>query len=210
LILRNTRVPCQATEMFTTFIDGQTSIQLTVLQGERELAKDCRSLGEFELRGVPPMPAGMPKVQVTFLIDQNAILHVSAKEQRSGKEASIQVIPAHGLTRDEVRQMEKDAYTHAREDLMVHRLIDVRNQVTFDTAKTEQALAQAGPGLDGALRGKIAEAMASLRKMAETATDPELLNQALQEFDRLTIPLAAHSVAEALREAQGGGNGSAE
>ncbi len=205
LILRNTRVPCQATEMFTTFIDGQTSIKLTVLQGERELAKDCRSLGEFELRGIPPMPAGMPKVQVTFLIDQNAILHVSAKEQRSGKEASIQVIPAHGLTRDEVRQMEKEAYVHAREDLMVHRLIDVRNQVTFDTTKTEQALAKAGPGLDAGLRQRVFEAMAGLRKMAEASTDAEAIYQALQEFDRLTIPLAEHAVAEALKEAQGGG-----
>lgn len=202
LILRNTRVPCQATEMFTTFIDGQTSILLTVLQGERELAKDCRKLGQFELRGIPPMQAGLPKVQVTFLIDQNGILHVSAREQRSGKEASIQVIPAHGLTRDEVRQMEKDAYAHAREDMLVHRLIDVRNQVTFDTTKTEQALAQAGSRLDPELRRKITEAMASLRKMAETTTDAEALNQALQDFDRLTIPLAEHAVAEALREAQ--------
>jgi len=202
LILRNTRVPCQATEMFTTFIDGQTSIKLTVLQGERELAQDCRSLGEFELRGIPPMPAGAPKVQVTFLIDQNGILHVSAKEQRSGKEASIQVIPAHGLTRDEVRQMEKDAYAHAREDMMAHRLIDVRNQVTFDTAKTEQALAKAGPTLDADLRRRIVEAMANLRKMAETATDPEALNQALQDFDRMTVPLAEHAVAQALKEAQ--------
>ncbi len=203
LILRNTRVPCQATEMFTTFIDGQTSIKLTVLQGERELAKDCRSLGEFELRGIPPMAAGSPKVQVTFLIDQNGILHVSAREQRSGKEAAIQVIPAHGLTRDEVRQMEKDAYAHAREDLMLHRLIDVRNQVTFDTTKTEQALAKT-PTLDADLRRRILEAMASLRKMAETTTDPEALNQALQDFDRLTVPLAEHAVAEALRQAQGG------
>ena len=202
LILRNTRVPCQATEMFTTFIDGQTSIKLTVLQGERELAKDCRSLGEFELRGIPPMPAGLPKVQVTFLIDQNAILHVSAKEQRSGKEASIQVIPAHGLTRDEVRQMEKDAYAHAREDLMVHRLIDVRNQVTFDTTKTEQALAKAGPTLDAALRNRITDAMVALRKLAETTADAESLNQALQDFDRLSIPLAEHAVAEALKQAQ--------
>jgi chaperone protein DnaK len=202
LILRNTRVPCQATEMFTTFVDGQTSIKLTVLQGERELAKDCRRLGEFELRGIPPMPAGAPKVQVTFLIDQNGILHVSAKEQRSGKEASIQVIPAHGLTRDEVRQMEKDAYAHAREDMMAHRLIDVRNQVTFDTAKTEQALSKAGSTVDLHLRKQITEAMAALRKMAETTTDPEALNQALQDFDRMTIPLAEHAVAQALKEAQ--------
>lgn len=202
LILRNTRVPCQATEMFTTFIDGQTSIKLTVLQGERELAKDCRSLGEFELRGIPPMAAGSPKVQVTFLIDQNGILHVSAKEQRSGKEASIQVIPAHGLTRDEVRQMEKDAYAHALEDFKVHRLIDVRNQVTFDTTKTEQALAKVGATLDPAVGSRIIDAMASLRQLAQTTDDAELLYQTLQDFDRLTIPLAEHAVAQALKEAQ--------
>jgi len=201
LILRNTRMPCQATEMFTTFLDGQTSIKLTVLQGERELAKDCRTLGEFELRGIPPMPAGMPKVQVTFLIDQNGILHVSAREQRSGKEASIQVIPAHGLTREEVRQMEKDAYAHARQDMKIHRLIDVRNQVVFDTAKAEQALRKAGPTLDPNLRKTITESMANLRRLAETSEDSEAIYQALQDFDRMTIPLAEHAVAQALKEA---------
>ncbi len=139
---------------------------------------------------------------MTFLIDQNGILHVSAKEQRSGKEAAIQVIPAHGLTRDEVRQMEKDAYAHALEDFKVHRLIDVRNQVTFDTTKTEQTLSKVGAMLDAAIRNQITDAMASLRELAKTTEDAEALYQALQEFDRKTIPLAEHAVAEALKEAQ--------
>jgi len=201
MILRNTRVPCQASEMFTTFVDGQTSIKIHVVQGERELVKDCRSLGEFELRGIPPMPSGMPKVQVTFLIDHNGILHVYAKELRSGKEASIQVIPSHGLTSEEVRAMAREAYVHAEEDFKRHQLIDLRNQVAFDTAKTEQALARAGDTIDLELRKRITDAMAELRALAEKSEDADQIYEALQEFDRLTVPLAEQAITRALKEA---------
>jgi len=199
LILRNTRVPCRAREMFTTFVDGQTNIRINVLQGERELARDCRSLGEFELRGIPPMPAGLPKIEVTFLIDQNGILNVSAKELRSGKEAGIQVVPAHGLTKDEVDRMEIESYTHAREDMTAHRLIDLRNQVTFDTHKAEQALARAGAALPAEERRRIEAAMASLRHLAETCTDADELHKALDAFGKMTIRLAEVNITAALK-----------
>ncbi|MHC4799421.1 MAG: Hsp70 family protein, partial [Planctomycetota bacterium] len=137
LILRNTRIPCQATELFSTFVDGQTNVKINVLQGERELAKDCRSLGEFELRGIPPMPAGIPKIRVSFLIDENGILNVSAVEERSELEASIQIVPTHGLTVGEVKKMEIESIMHAKEDMTEHWLIDLRNQITFDTDKAE-------------------------------------------------------------------------
>jgi len=199
LILRNTRVPCRAREMFTTFVDGQTNIRINVLQGERELARDCRSLGEFELRDIPPMPAGLPKIEVTFLIDQNGILNVSAKELRSGKEAGIQVVPAHGLTKDEVDRMEIESYTHAREDMTAHRLIDLRNQVAFDTHKAEQALARAGAALPAEERHRIEAAMASLRQLAETCTDADELHKALDAFGKMTIHLAEVNITAVLK-----------
>ena len=161
LILRNTTIPCRATEMFTTFVDGQTAIKFNVLQGERELARDCRSLGEFELRGLPPMPAGIPKVQVEFLIDANGILNVSARELRSGKAAGIQIVPNRGLTREEVERITRESIQFAREDIDAHRLIDLVNQVQFDTTKTEQMLAKVGAQLEPQERRRIEEAIAA-------------------------------------------------
>jgi molecular chaperone DnaK (HSP70) len=200
LIMRNTTIPCRATENFTTFVDGQTAIKLNVLQGEREMARDCRTLGEFELRGLPPMPAGMPKVQVEFLIDANGILNVSAKEQRSGQHASIQVIPSHGLTRAEVARIEKESIAFAREDIDVHRRIDLVNQVEFDTRKTEQMLAKVGHLLEPAERERIGRDMAALRQLAQETQDLDALHQALDAFGKSTLHLAELGIREALKE----------
>ncbi len=200
LIRNNMRVPCQATETFTTFQDGQTSVKINVLQGERELATDCRSLGVFELTGVPPMPAGIPKIDVTFLIDQNGILNVTAREQRSGTEASIQVLPAHGLTREEVRQLEAESVAFARQDLEAHRLIDLRNQVLFDTHKTLQMLERHGDLLPPEQRARMEKSVKELRRFAETASDADQIHHRLMEFGRSTLPLADAAVAATLRE----------
>jgi len=200
LILRNTTIPCESHEMFTTFVDGQTNVKIHVVQGERELAADCRSLGQFELRGIPPMPAGMAKIEVTFLIDANGILNVSAIEQRSGTEASIQIIPAHGLTCEEVDQMELASYEHAREDMLAHRLVDLRNQVEFDTTKTEQMLAKVGDHIDAGQRDSIVHAMQQLRALAGQTRDPESLHQELDAFGKLTVRLAELAVAQTLKE----------
>ncbi len=202
LILRNSRVPCHASEMFSTFVDGQSNVKINVLQGERELAKDCRSLGEFELRGIPPMPAGLPKIRVTFLVDENGILNVSAREERSDQEASIQIVPSHGLTSDEVNRMEREAYEFAREDMTAHRLIDLRNQVAFDTDKAEKMLARMGEELDPAQREAYETSIRALRSMAETSADAEALHKALNEFDHATVPLAEMAISRTLREDQ--------
>ncbi len=200
LIMRNTRIPCQAREQFTTFVDGQTSVKINVLQGEREMAADCRSLGEFVLGGIPPMPAGIPKIEVSFLIDANGILNVTAREQRSGREASIQVVPAHGLTRDEVRRIELDSIRYAREDMTAHRLVDLRNQIEFDLHKTQQALERVGDALPAGERVAIERSMGDLRRLGETCHDADELHRALSEFGRSTLPLAEAAISAALRE----------
>jgi molecular chaperone DnaK len=200
LIMRNTTIPCRATENFTTFVDGQTAIKLNVLQGEREMARDCRSLGEFELRDIPAMPAGMPKVEVEFLIDANGILSVSAKEQRSGRQANIQVIPSHGLTQAEVARIERESIAFAQEDINAHRRIDLVNQVEFDTHKTEQMLAKVGHLLEPAERARIQRDIAALRKSARETQDLDALHEALDAFGRSTLHLAELGIREALKE----------
>ncbi len=200
LILRNTTIPCRATELFTTFVDGQTAIRFNVLQGERELVQNCRSLGEFVLAGVPPMPAGFPKLEVEFLIDANGILIVSAREQRSGQQASIQIIPNRGLTRDEVARMNRESLAYARADVDAHRRIDLCNQVEFDLHKTEQMLARVGARLDPAERAAIAQAMAALRKLAAETPDLDVLHRGLTEFGHRTLHLAELGIRAALQE----------
>lgn len=202
LIMANARIPCQATETFTTFQDGQTAVKINVLQGERELVKDCRSLGVFDLREIPPMPAGMPKVDVTFLIDQNGILSVTAVEQRSGKNASIQIIPSHGLTRDEVRQMQRDALTHAKEDMSAHHLIDVRTTVQFDLNKAERMIRHHGSLLSDNDRVALEKTATELRQFAEESDDPRAINDRREAFNRTTIPLAEKAMTVTLQQEQ--------
>jgi molecular chaperone DnaK len=128
IILRNSTIPASATQHYTTQIDGQANVAIHVLQGERELAKDCRSLARFDLKGIPPMAAGIPRVEVKFLIDANGILNVTAREQRSGKEAEIQVQPSYGLTDEQVEGMILDSFDNAEEDFRRRQLIEARNE----------------------------------------------------------------------------------
>jgi len=117
-----------AKEYFTTSVDGQTAVDMHVLQGERELAKDNRSLARFDLSGIDPMPAGMPKIEVTFLIDANGMLQVQAREQRTGKATSIEVKPTYGLSEAQVAQMVEDSFTHAEADVNARLLIETRTR----------------------------------------------------------------------------------
>lgn len=128
ILPRNSKIPATATENFTTGVDGQTNVAIHVVQGERELAKDCRSLARFDLKGVPPMPAGLPRIEVKFLIDANGILHVSAREQRSGKQAEISVKPTYGLTDEQVESMILESFDHAEEDFHQRLLVETRNE----------------------------------------------------------------------------------
>jgi len=128
IIHRNSTIPASATEHFTTGVEGQTNVAIHVLQGERELAADCRSLARFDLKGIPPMPAGLPRIEVKFLIDANGILHVSARELRSGKEAEIEVQPSYGLTDEQVEKMILASFDNAEEDIRLRQVIEARNE----------------------------------------------------------------------------------
>ena len=128
IIHRNSTIPASETEHFTTGVDGQLNVAIHVVQGERELAKDCRSLARFDLKGIPPMSAGLPRIEVKFLIDANGILQVSAREQRSGREAQVEVKPTYGLTDDQVETMILDSFDNAEADIALRQLIEARNE----------------------------------------------------------------------------------
>jgi Fe-S protein assembly chaperone HscA len=139
IIQRNSTIPASATEHFTTGVDGQTNVAIHVVQGEREMAKDCRSLARFDLKGIPPMTAGLPRIEVKFLIDANGILHVSAREQRSGKEAEIEVKPTYGLTDEQVESMILDSFDNAEADFQERQLIEARNEAETILTAVEKA-----------------------------------------------------------------------
>ena len=140
IILRNSTIPASGGEMFTTFADNQTAVDIHILQGEREMAADNRSLGRFKLRGIPPMPAGLPRIQVRFQIDANGILSVSAHELRTGIEQTIEVKPSYGLTDEEVERMLIESFEHAEEDVDARMLIEVRNEAESVISATEKTL----------------------------------------------------------------------
>ena len=139
IIQRNSTIPASATEHFTTGVDGQTNVAIHVVQGERELAADCRSLARFDLKGIPPMSAGLPRIEVRFLIDADGILKVSAREQRSGQAAKIEVKPTYGLTDEQVESMILDSFDHAEEDFAKRLLIEARNEAETILSAVERA-----------------------------------------------------------------------
>ena len=202
LIARNTTIPTSAREMFTTSVDGQMVVDMHVVQGERELAKDCRSLARFELRGIDPMSAGMPKIEVTFLIDANGILHVQAREQRTGKAASIEVKPSYGLTDADVERMVEDSFTYAEADVETRLLIEMRNEADTVLTHVARALRQAGPLIGADERATIEAAVATLRQ-ARAGEDRDVIRERTTELNRATEPLAERMMDAALREALG-------
>ena len=189
LIHRNTTVPCRATARYSTFKEGQTAIAVNIYQGERELTKDCRLLGEFKLTGIPPMPAQMPQVDVTFLVDANGMLTVSAVEQRSGAKAGVEVRAAHGLSPDEVERLVLESVEHAHADFSMRRFIELKNKADADLRHTAKALAAAGGELSAEERSRIDAASDALRA-AMAGTDVTALQRAADEFGAATQTLA--------------------
>ena len=200
LIPRNTTIPTSAREMFTTSVDGQTVVDLHVLQGERELAKDCRSLARFELRGVDPMPAGMPKIEVTFLIDANGILQVTAREQRTDKAASIEVRPTYGLSEADVERMVEESFEYAEADVEARLLIEVGNEADTVMTHVRRALGQGGALVTADERARIDAALAALARARE-GQDRDLIRDKTTELNRITEHLAELMMDAALRGA---------
>ena len=225
VILRNSTIPASATQYYTTQVEGQANVAIHVLQGERELARDCRSLARFDLKGIPPMPAGMPRIEVKFLIDANGILHVSAREQRSGKEAEIEVQPSYGLTDDQVESMILDSFDYAEEDFRRRQVIEARTeaetilaalakgklapawqQLTSDErkqiSKMEKALNAVKGGDDYQATRKGIEAlnqgtMRLAELMMDTAVTTALKGKTMDQADEGEGPQAGHPVAKA-------------
>ncbi len=202
LIARNTTIPTSAREMFTTSVDGQTVVDMHVVQGERELARDCRSLARFELRGVDPMPAGMPKIEVTFLIDANGILQVTAKELRTGKAAAIEVTPTYGLSETEIERMVEESFTHAEADVEARLLVETRNEADTVITHVERALRQAGELVDAGEREGIRTALEELRA-ARATDDRDRIHEKTTALNRATEHLAAVMMDAALKGALG-------
>jgi molecular chaperone DnaK (HSP70) len=190
IIHRNSTIPASATEQFTTGVEGQVSVAIHVLQGERELAKDCRSLARFDLKGIPPMQAGLPRIEVRFLIDANGILHVSAREQRSGKEAEIQVQPSYGLTDEQVENMILDSFDNAEKDLAERQLIEARNEAeTILAAMVKGRRSKAWEMLSLTEQMKVSETERKLR-LAMGGEDYHQIRRSIDDLNQATMRLA--------------------
>ncbi|MGA2966127.1 MAG: Fe-S protein assembly chaperone HscA [Terriglobales bacterium] len=201
VILRNSTIPASATQYYTTQVDGQTNVAIHVLQGERELARDCRSLARFDLKGVPPMPAGMPRIEVKFLIDANGILRVSAREQRSGREAEIDVQPSYGLTDEQVENMLLASFDHAEDDFRERQVIEARREAeTILTALAKGKQSPAWQELTGEERRNIEKLERNLLAVKDgdyhhaIRTNIDALNQATMRLAELMMDTAVSTV----------------
>jgi molecular chaperone DnaK (HSP70) len=216
MIVRNSAMPARATEMFSTGVDGQTAVKVHVVQGERELVKDCRSLATFELRGLPPMPAGIPQVQVDFMVDANGVLAVHAVERRSGRRAQVQVVPAYGLTAEEVDRMEAESLAHAREDMHAHRVIDLVVNARLDITWIEDARTRAGALLDGAylddLEGHLTrlKGFIALAERSPGQVDADAFHTAKDALDRASMRLHEAAIVQSLQSMDRGMKGTVQ
>jgi Fe-S protein assembly chaperone HscA len=197
IIQRNSTIPASATEHFTTGVDGQTNVAIHVVQGERELAADCRSLARFDLKGIPPMSAGLPRIEVKFLIDADGILHVSAREQRSGQAAQIEVKATYGLTDEQVESMILDSFDHAEEDFAKRLLIEARTEAETILAAVERApQSPAWTMLTSEEKAAIATASDLLSRIKQGSDAPAIraatlaLDQATRRFAELMMEAA--------------------
>ena len=211
IILRNSTIPATGSEMFTTGVDNQTAVDIHVLQGERELVGDNRSLARFRLRGIPPMPAGMPRVQVQFQIDANGILSVTASELRTNVEQTIEVKPSYGLTDDQVEQMLIDSFEHAEADFAARMLIEARNEAESVIIATEKTLRSpefpsiAAEELTEAEQKRIVQALAGLKHVIKSDSRDSII-QWTTVLNEATKHLAEVAMNRSVRAALTGKN----
>jgi len=205
LIEKNTTIPCRKSQVFSTAADNQPAVTIHVLQGEREMAADNKTLGNFELSGIPPAPRGVPQIEVTFDIDANGIVHVSAKDLGTGKEQSIRITASSGLSKEEIERMVRDAEAHAAEDKKKRELIEARNQADSLIYQTEKSMKEIGDTIDAGEKSKIEGAIAQLKKALE-GSDIDAIRKGTDELMQ-----ASHKLAEAVyAKAQASGAASTE
>ncbi len=192
LIEKNTTIPTKKSQVFSTAADNQPAVSIHVLQGEREMAAGNKTLGQFELSDIPPAPRGVPQIEVTFDIDANGIVHVSAKDKATGKEQSIRITAASGLSDEEIKRMIRDAEMHADEDKKKRELVDAKNSAESIINQSEKTLKEHGDKVDSATKDKIQDALAELKR-AKDGDDAEVIKQKIEALTQVS-----HKLAEAM------------
>jgi molecular chaperone DnaK len=205
LIDKNTTIPTRKSQVFSTATDNQPAVSIHVLQGEREMAVDNKTLGRFDLVGIPPAPRGVPQIEVTFDIDANGIVHVSAKDLGTGKQQSIQITASSGLSEEEIQKMIRDAEEHASEDKKRRELIEARNRLDGLVYQTENSLKEHGSALSAADKSTVEEILQRAKSVLETGTEASELQRMSDELSK-----GAHKLAEAMYKSTGtNGSGAA-
>jgi molecular chaperone DnaK len=197
MIPRNTTIPTKKTETFSTAADNQTSVEVHVLQGERPMAAQNRTLGKFHLTGLPPAPRGMPQIEVTFDIDANGILNVTAKDNATGKDQKITITSSSGLSKEEVERMAKEADAHSAEDKAKREEIEAKNQLDSMVYQIEKMLRESGDKISGSERGDVENAIADAKKALESG------DKASMDRARENLTKASHKLAEQMYKAAG-------
>ncbi len=203
VIPRNTTIPVARAQEFTTFKDGQSAMSMHVVQGERELVSDCRSLARFTLRGIPPLPAGGAHIRVTFQVDADGLLSVSALEKSTGAEASIQVKPSYGLSDEEIARMIKDSMANAQEDINVRKLAEQKVEAARVLESVTSALEKDADLLNEQEHAAIDTAVETLIKSVQ-GSDPEVIENAIKQLDKQTQEFAARRMDSSVRRALAG------
>jgi len=193
LIPRCSTIPASASQHFTTHVDNQTAVDLHVLQGERELVKDCRSLGRFKLTGIPPQPAGTPRIRVEFMVDADGILRVSAEDTATGNKTEIDVQPSYGLSEDEIENMLEAAIDHAETDVDERLLIDARIEAEQISNQVKKAIAQDTAMLEAGEQTQF-EALLDELDEAMTGTDRHRISTISHKIDEVTAPFAQRRI----------------
>jgi molecular chaperone DnaK len=199
LIDKNTTIPTSKKEVFSTATDNQTAVDIHVLQGEREFARDNRTLGRFQLSDIPPAPRGMPQIEVSFDIDANGILHVSAKDTATGKQQSIEIKSSSGLSEDEIEKMKKDAELHADEDKKRKELVEAKNQADQIVYSTEKTLKEHGDKVSAEVRGNIENALNNLKE-AQKGDNKDAIQKAIEKLGEVSQELGKIMYEEAAKQ----------